>query len=70
MEDSKEGQRFESGYDFYCYYPYGWVGVSQYGMYDYLASPGTKLVLFGRVVDREKRDDIFHAAMNDKHIKG
>ena len=72
MEDENDdtGQRFESGFDFYCYFTHGWVGVSQYGMYDYLSSSGTKLVLFGRVVNGEKRNDIFNAAMSDTHIKG
>jgi len=70
MEDIDEGQRFESDSDFYCYFPHGWVGVSQYGLYDYLASPGTKLVLFGRVVSNEKRNSIFNTAMLDKYIKG
>lgn len=69
MEDAEEGQRFESGSDFYCYFLHGWVGVSQYGLFDYLASPGSKLVLFGRVVNNEKRNDIFNAAMQDNYIK-
>lgn len=69
-EDDEQGQRFESGSEFYCYYPHGWVGVGQYGLYDYLASPGAKLVLFGRIVSNEKRNDIFNAAMSDTHIKG
>ena len=65
--EENNGQRIESDHEFYCYMPDGWRGVEQWGLYDYLSSPGTKLVLFGRVTS--KRNEIINAAMNDTYLK-
>ena len=70
LMESGRGQRLEKDCEFYCYYPHGWVGVAQYGLYDYLATPGFKLVLFGRNVNEGKYRAILHSAQNDNHIKG
>ena len=70
VEDKTLGQRIETDCDFYCYFPHGWTGVSQSGLFDYLSSPGSKLVLFGRIVDSAKRETIFKAVENDTHIQG
>ena len=69
VEDG-DNKHTESDKDFYCYFPQGWVGVEQYGLYDYLQSPGFKLVLFGRAVDKITRERIFNHAKNDTHIVG
>ena len=70
LMESGQGQRIEKEHDFYCYFPHGWVGVSQYGLYDYLSSQGYKLVLFGREVEENKRNTIYNSALSDTYIKG
>ena len=65
-----DNKRLESDKDFYCYFPRGWVGVEQYGLYEYLQTPGFKLVLFGRMIDQNTRDNIYNSAKNDTYIEG
>ena len=70
LMETQDGQRVEKDCEYYCYFPHGWVGVGQYGFYEYLALPGTKLVLFGRVINQSKYDAIMSKALSDPHIKG
>lgn len=55
--------------DYYCYdpdrfTPY-WEGVDIFGMWDYLALPGMKRVLFGRTIPNREYEKILHRAMHD-----
>ena len=70
LTENNIGQRVEKEQEFYCYFPHGWVGVDQYRLYQYLASPGYKLVLFGVVVDDNKLKTIYDNALSDNYVKG
>lgn len=70
LVETDNGKRIEKEHEFYCYFYYGWGGTNQSGLYNYLAEVGYKLVLFGCVIEKAKRDAICKAAMSDDYITG
>lgn len=52
VRDTLIGRRIEARSDYYIWVPSrgGWRGVDTFGLFDYLATPGSKIVLFGRVL--------------------
>lgn len=52
--DPQCGQAKVAGADYYVWRDSRWWGVDLFGLYDYLASPGWKRVLFGRKIDNEE----------------
>jgi hypothetical protein len=67
-EDNAKGWRLITG-DFYIFQSWGWEGVDEFGLYDYLMSSGWKKVLFGRTIPTKLFDEIYskarEEAMND-----
>lgn len=50
-----------------------WIGDRWYigdvfGLWDHLAQPGFKIVLFGRSIERERHQAILHLAANDPDL--
>lgn len=64
------GRRIERSSDFYIWVPDRgmWRGVDFFGMYDYMIEPGSKVVLFGRVLDNEAYADIWRHAVHDSGL--
>ena len=61
------GRRIERTTDFYVWVPErgGWRGVDQFGLYDYLIGPGTKIVLFGRTLSDEEYGEVWKLVAHD-----
>ena len=45
-----------------------WQGCDFFGMWDYLAEPGIKVVLFGRTVGNREYSEIINRAMNSDYL--
>jgi len=52
-----------TGKDYYVWLGDEWQGVDAFGLFDYLATPGWKRVLFGRMVRAEEYDRIYAKAL-------
>lgn len=65
QEDPDVGRRLMAQRDFYWWTPDGWFGGDLAGLFDYLAEPGMKRVLFGRYVAYRKYDAAVKAALAD-----
>lgn len=66
IEDDPEAGRvlIENG-DYYCYREARWYAMDIIGLFDYLASPGEKKVIFGRIVPNELFREVHKHAMED-----
>jgi hypothetical protein len=53
--------------DYYVWYDGAWWGRDIFGLWDYLASPGMKRVLFGRMMLREEYNKLCKEVSEDKH---
>ena len=63
------GHHVEHATDYYVYYDDGlWRGVDQFGLWDYLAQPGYKIVLFGRWVSNDQFKEILQRALRDPDV--
>lgn len=63
--DKNNGRNLQAGEDFYVWLGEEWLGVDQFGVYDYLGQPGYKRVLFGRTVDNERFYEAYRRAKTD-----
>lgn len=66
--DPDVGRIVISGHDYYVWRSEheSWYGVfDNFGLWDYLASPGWKRVLFGRTTDTETYRRVYEKALND-----
>jgi len=68
--DPEHGKRIVQGRDFYVWDDKGdgywhWWEADQYGLIDYLARPGPRKVLFGRMVPNSIWQRVFDRAYND-----
>ena len=63
--DKESGRRFVSNGDFYIWTGERWFDVDYFGLIDYLAQPGHKKVIFGRLVSNEDWHKIYFLADND-----
>ena len=68
QEDSEVGWTTIHVRDFYVWKWDQWLGVDLFGLWDYLASPGWKRVLFGRTMKRSEYNDIYKQAKSDKNF--
>ena len=66
--DMDAGWITQSGTDYYIWKDNRWYGVDSFGMFDYLASPGWKKVLFGRYITSDEYNDIMSLALNDERL--
>jgi len=64
QEDETTGWYAITGHDFYVWLGTEWQGVDHFGLWDYLASPGWKRVLFGRMIKAERYEEIQKAALS------
>lgn len=46
----------------------GWEGVDIFGLWDYLASPGFKVVKFGRTIGNQEWNDVLIRAVDDPEL--
>lgn len=63
--DSEVGRVVLSLRDFYWLADYGWDGGDIFGLWDYLAQPGSKIVLFGRAVRTSHYRQVLARALSD-----
>lgn len=67
--DSDHGRRLVATKDFYVWVEWGdeysWLGVDQYGLLDYLAQPGWKKILIGRMVHPDRFNEAMRRADQD-----
>lgn len=70
--DSEAGWVTVTGCDYYVFdlqnSDRNWTGVDLFGLWDYLASPGWKRVLFGRMVTNNEYDGIMTRALSDPEL--
>ncbi len=64
MPDERTGRYLQCMHDFYVWRG-RWVGVDQYGLWDYLADPGWARVLFGRTIEHDTFSRIYQDAKRD-----
>lgn len=71
QQDETTGWYAITGYDYYVWLWDGlqWAGVDVFGLWDYLAQPGWKRVLFGRAVSNEEYETIYARALKDMGAK-
>jgi len=62
------GRRIERGDNFYVWTDHGWRGCDQFGMFDYLIQPGTKVVLFGRSLSDNEYRNVLGRACKDPDL--
>ena len=67
MADPEHGRYARVNHDYYWYVPERdiWEGGDFVGMIDYLAQPGPKRVIFGRLVPNSLFSQVYQAAMDD-----
>lgn len=68
VEDKDRGRRVEYSTDFYIWTDHGWRGCDQFGFFDYLISPGSKVVLFGRSLSDAEYNKVLHTATHDDYL--
>lgn len=72
MECRSHGRVVCKADDFYIYAAYdgelSWQGVDYFGMWDYLADPGVKIVLFGRTLGNVEYSQVIQRAMNSEYL--
>lgn len=67
--DPVSGWYCRTGKDYYCWQVDEWTEVDIFGLWDYLAQPGWKKVLYGRTVPNEKYQKILQQALQEKRIR-
>lgn len=67
VADDTVGRRIERGNDYYIYDKSRgtWRGVDQFGLFDYLILPGSKIVLFGRTLSDDDYRAVWKRAAHD-----
>lgn len=68
--DEKVGYKILTGFDYYWWVgdEKQWFGGDNFGLWDYLAQPGWKKVLFGRSMTDEKYEELLEKARNDPDL--
>ena len=67
VERSKNfGRILHSNKDYFVWLGKRWLCVDYIGLLDYLAQPGWKKVLFGRMVDDDYYNEVMKVALEDK----
>lgn len=56
--------------DYYFFENDRWYGVDVFGLWDYLARPGLKVVKFGRMISDRQYREVMSFAMKDLPIEG
>jgi hypothetical protein len=65
QDDADVGWYLQSGGDYYVWLDLNeaWLSVDIFGLFDYLASPGWKRVLFGRMTTNSEYQEVYHRAL-------
>lgn len=63
--DAEHGRRIIQNADYYCWRDGQWYEADFVGLIDYLAQPGPKKVVFGRLVANEAHQAAFDLAYSD-----
>jgi len=66
--DPDVGRELRYGSDFYVWDGGRWLGVDQFGLWDYLARPGWRKVLAGRTVGPREMEEAYRAALEDPSL--
>ncbi len=64
QNDPKSGPYLQSGSHHYVWQDGSWIGVDDFGLYDYLLESG--LVLFGRTITNKEYQEIYQQAKIEK----
>jgi len=67
QHDADHGWHLTLGSDYYVWRTGAWVGVDLFGLWDYLAAPGWKRVLFGRTIGNEEFQAIYRKAKGERN---
>lgn len=62
QEDTRVGWVMVHQKDYYIWEYERWFGVDGFGLWDYLARPGWKKVLFGRTLTHEEWNEVYYHA--------
>jgi len=62
------GHSVEHTTAYYCWFDPYWRGCDQFGLWDYLAEPGTKVVMFGRWVSNKDYTELLTRALQDPDV--
>lgn len=68
--DDDNRRRLAHSSDYYFFEDGRWYGVDLFGLWDYLARPGLKLVKFGRMISDNQYRRVMSQAMNDLPVEG
>ena len=72
VEDRDHGRYVCTSNDFYVWDDFGgertWQGSDQYGLWDYLSRPGSKVVLFGRNLGNAEFRSLLTRALADTYL--
>lgn len=68
QEDPDTGQTFVRSNDYYWWTDQGWQGGDIFGLFDYLADPGYKRVLFGRTIGNREFEQVLQKALNNTYL--
>jgi hypothetical protein len=68
--DDDNRRRLAHAADYYWYEDGRWYGSDLFGLWDYLARPGFKIVKFGRMIGDLQFRDVMSKAMNDLPLEG
>lgn len=66
--DPDVGRELRYGHDFYVWDGGRWLGVDQYGVWDYLSRPGWRKVIAGRTVSPQEMSAAYAAAISDTDL--
>ena len=66
QHDRNHGRYLQFASDYYIWSDSCWLGVDQFGMWEYLfCSPGCKVVLAGRTISNKKYQALYQRAKKD-----
>jgi hypothetical protein len=68
--DEDNRRRLAHAADYYWFEDGRWYGSDLFGLWDYLARPGLKIVKFGRMIGDLQFREVMSTAMNDLPLEG
>lgn len=68
VADATVGRLILSRYDYYWWDAGRWWGGDLFGLWDYLARPGWKRILFGRSLSNEQFSEVMARALGDPEL--
>lgn len=68
--DDDNRRKLAHSTDYYFFENNRWYGCDLFGLFDYLARPGLKIVKFGRMIADEKYRKVMEFAVSDLPLEG